>query len=94
MSLNSSVIRELLLLHFQTKSTLIKSKKIYAERSEEFKYFKENKDGTVCAKIPLRWIKVNPGSKPDPNKPKREVSEEQKAKMRAALAEYRAKNKK
>lgn len=41
-----------------------------------------------------KWIRVNPGSVQDPNKPKREVSEEQKAKMRAALAEYRAKNKK
>ena len=79
---------------FSNQKHINKIKKIYAERGDEFKYFKENKDGTICAKIPLRWIKVNPGSKPDPNKPKREVSEEQKAKMRAALAEYRAKNKK
>lgn len=79
---------------FSNQKHINKIKKIYAECGDEFKYFKENKDGTVCAKIPLRWIKVNPGSKPDPNKPKREISEEQKKKMRAALAEYRAKNKK
>ena len=52
-----------------------------------------SKDGSICAKIPLKWIKVNPGSKPDPNKPKREVSEEHKQKMRAALEKYRASKK-
>lgn len=29
-----------------------------------FKYFHENDDGSVCAKIPLKWIKINPGRKP------------------------------
>ena len=78
---------------FSNQKHINKIKKIYSERSDEFKYFKENKDGSICAKIPLKWIKVNPGSKPDPNKPKREVSEEHKEKMRAALEKYRASKK-
>ena len=44
-------------------------KKLYEERKEDFKYFIENKDGSICAKIPLKWIKVSPP---------RKVSEEQR----------------
>lgn len=69
-------------------------KKLHEERADEFKYYYENEDGSIIAKVPLKWIKINPGAKPDENKPKREVSEEQKAKMRAALAEYRKNRKK
>lgn len=82
--------------HFVTASYTDKKfinriKKIYRERSEEFKYFVENKDGSVCVKFPKRWIKNNPGIKADPDKPKKQVSEEQKAKMREALARHREK---
>lgn len=78
---------------FSNQKHINKIKKVYSERSEEFKYYKENKDGSICAKIPLKWVKINPGSKPDPNKPKREVSEEHRAKMKAALEKYRASKK-
>ena len=69
-------------------------KKIYEERKDEFKYFVENDDGSICAKLPLKWIKINPGSKPDPNKPKKQISEEQKARMVEGLRKYREQNKK
>jgi len=65
-------------------------KKLYEERKDEFKYFVENKDGSICAKIPLKWIKVNPGSLPGTGK-KREMTEEQKELLRQRLAEGRAK---
>lgn len=79
---------------FSNQKHINRIKKIYEERGNEFKYFIQNDDGSICAKIPLKWIKINPGSIPDPDKPKRQVSEEQKEKMRAALAQYREKNKK
>lgn len=65
-------------------------KKLYEERKDEFKYFVENKDGSICAKIPLKWIKVNAGSLPGTGK-KREMTEEQKNALRQRLAEGRAK---
>lgn len=56
-------------------------KKLYSDRPEDFKFFYENKDGSVCASFPIKWIKNNPGAKADPHKPKREYTDEQKAKM-------------
>ena len=79
---------------FTNQKHINRIKKLYEERKDEFKYLVENPDGSVCAKIPLKWIKINPGSKPDPNKPKREMSEEQKAKLLAGLQKYREQNKK
>ena len=65
-------------------------KAIYAERKDDFKFYHENKDGSICVKIPLKWIKINPGAKPDPDKPKRELSPEHKAKLLEALKRGRA----
>lgn len=70
---------------FTNRSKINRIKTIYGDRKSEFKYFIENDDGSVCAKIPLKWIKINPGALPNPNKPKRVLSEEQKRKMQAAL---------
>lgn len=78
---------------FTDRKMINRTKKLYAERKDEFKYFVENEDGSVCAKIPKRWLKLNPGSVPDPNKPKREISEEQKAALLAGLEKYRASKK-
>ena len=83
-----------LLLHLQIRSTSIELKKIYEDRKDEFKYLVENDDGSICAKLPKKWIKINPGSKPDPNKPKKQMSEEQKEKLLAGLQKYREQNKK
>ena len=79
---------------FTNQKHINRIKKLYEERKDDFKYFKENKDGSICAKLPLKWIKINPGSKPDPNKPKKQMSGEQKAKLLAGLQKYREQNKK
>ena len=74
---------------FTNQKHVNRIKKVYEERSDEFKYYVENKDGSICAKIPLKWIKINPGSKE-----KREMTEEQKEALRQRFAESREKNKK
>ena len=66
---------------FTNRKHINRIKKLYEQRKSEFGYFYENEDGSVCARIPLKWIKINPGSLPD--SPKREMSEEHKAKLLA-----------
>ncbi len=78
---------------FTNQKHINRIKRIYQERKDEFKYFYENKDGSVCAKIPMKWIKINPGSVPG-TRAKREMSEEQKDALRKRLAAGRAKKKK
>lgn len=79
---------------FTNRKHINRIKNIYTDRKDEFKYLKENKDGSICVKFPLKWVKINPGAIPDPNKPKRVMSEEQKEKMRQALKKYRESQKK
>lgn len=43
-------------ISFTNKKYINRIKKLYKERKEEFTSFYENKDGSVCAKIPLKWI--------------------------------------
>lgn len=45
-------------------------------------------------KFPLKWVKINPGSIPDSNKPKRVLTEEQKEKLIQNLQKYRESKKK
>ena len=71
---------------FTNKKHINRIKKLYEERKDDFKYFIENPDGSVCAKIPLKWIKINPGSKE-----KRVMTEEQKEAARIRLAKAREK---
>ena len=78
---------------FTNQKHINRIKKIYEDRKDEFKYLVENDDGSICAKLPKKWVKINPGSKPDPNKPKKQMSEEQKAKLLAGLQKYREQNK-
>ena len=66
---------------FTNRKHINRIKKLYEQRKSEFEYFYENEDGSVCARIPLKWIKINPGSLPDA--PKRDMSEEHKAKLLA-----------
>lgn len=75
---------------FTNQKHINRIKKLYEERKDEFKYFKENKDGSICAKIPLKWVKINAGALPGTGK-KRELTEEQKEELRKRLAEGRAK---
>jgi len=76
---------------FTNQKHINRMKKLYEERKDEFKYFKENQDGSICAKIPLKWIKVNAGALPGTGK-KRDMTEEQKEELRQRLAAGRAKS--
>lgn len=69
---------------FTNKKHINRIKKLYEERKDDFKYFVENPDGSVCAKLPLKWIKVNPGSKTG-----RIMTEEQKEAARIRLQKAR-----
>lgn len=71
---------------FTNKKHINRIKKLYEERKDAFKYFVENPDGSVCAKLPLKWIKINAGSKEG-----RVMTEEQKEAARIRLAEARKK---
>ena len=71
---------------FTNQKHINRMKKLYEERKDDFKYFVENPDGSVCAKIPLKWIKINAGSKTG-----RVMTEEQKEAARIRLAEARKK---
>jgi hypothetical protein len=57
---------------------------LYEERKEDFKAFDVNEDGSVCARIPVKWIRINPGSKEG-----RVMTEEQKEAARIRLANAR-----
>ena len=69
---------------FTNQKHINRIKKLYEERKDDFKYFKENTDGSVCAKIPLKWIKINAGSKTG-----RVMTEEQKEAARIRLKKAR-----
>ena len=71
---------------FTNKKHINRIKKLYEERKDDFKYFHENTDGSICAKIPLKWIKINSGSKT-----RRVMTEEQKEAARIRLANARNK---
>ena len=71
---------------FTNQKHINRMKKLYEERKDDFKYFKENTDGSICAKIPLKWIKINAGSKEG-----RIMTEEQKEAARIRLANARKK---
>ena len=77
---------------FSNKKHINRIKKLYEERGDEFKYYHINEDGSVCAKLPLKWIKVNAGSVPG-TRAKREMTDEQKQALRERLAKGRAKKK-
>lgn len=71
---------------FTNQKHINRIKKLYEERKDDFKYFKENTDGSICAKLPLKWIKINAGSKEG-----RVMTEEQKEAARIRLANARKK---
>lgn len=48
---------------FTNRKHINRIKKLYEEHKDDFKYFVENQDGSVCANIPLKWIRINAGSK-------------------------------
>lgn len=71
---------------FTNRKHINRIKKLHEEKPAEFQAYIENNDGSVWAKIPLSWVKINPGAK-------REMTEEQKEAARERLAVARAKMK-
>ena len=71
---------------FTNQKHINRIKKLYEERKDDFKYFIENPDGSICAKLPLKWIKINAGSKEG-----RVMTEEQKEAARIRLENARKK---
>ena len=69
---------------FTNKKHINRIKKLYEERKDDFKYFVENPDGSVCAKIPLKWIKISP-----PKRNSRIYTEEEKQKIAERLRNAR-----
>ena len=69
---------------FTNKKHINRIKKLYEERKDEFKYLVENPDGSVCAKIPLKWIKISP-----PKRNSRIYTEEEKQKIAERLRNAR-----
>ena len=59
-------------LSFSQKKYVNKIKK-YAEKNSDVKIMAENEDGSICAHIPLSWIKISPPRQG------REYTEEEKA---------------
>lgn len=72
---------------FTNRKHINRIKRLYEEHKDDFKYFVENQDGSVCAKIPLKWIKINPGSKNG-----RVMTDEQREAARIRLANARNKS--
>ena len=72
---------------FTNRKHINRIKRLYEEHKDDFKYFVENQDGSVCAKIPLKWIKINPG-----NKNGRVMTDEQREAARIRLANARNKS--
>lgn len=69
---------------FNQRKYVNKMKRLAAKFPKECEWIVENKDGSVCAKIPLTWIKI---SHP------RQVSDEQREAARDRLLNSRKKEK-
>lgn len=67
---------------FSSRKHINKIKKLYGDDNwkDSFSYFHENEDGSICAKIPVKWIRISPGSKTQRN-----LTEEQKEELRARM---------
>lgn len=63
--------------------TISRVMKLAKSRPEECKIVAQNTDGSVCARVPVGWIKISPI---------REVSEEQKEAARVRMKEMRENN--
>ena len=69
---------------FTNRKHINRIKNIYEERKDDFKYFRENPDGSICAKIPLKWIKISPTKRNS-----RIYTEEEKRKIAERLGSAR-----
>lgn len=65
---------------FTNQKHINKIKKLYESNKEDFSYYAENADGSICAKIPLKWIKIS-----NPKRNNRELTEEEKDVLRERI---------
>lgn len=72
---------------FTNRVHINRVKDLYEKHKDEFGSFYENPDGSVCCKIPLKWIKVSYPRQV----PKHEYSDEERAAFAVKMAEVRAK---
>ena len=72
---------------FTNSKYIKKMKELYESHPDDFKFFIINDDGSLCAKIPLKWVRISAGR----TGTKREMTDEQKEELRQRLAEGRAK---
>lgn len=63
--------------------TISRVMKLAKSRPEECKIIAQNADGSICARVPVGWIKISPI---------KEVSEEQKEAARVRMKEMRENN--
>jgi len=63
--------------------TITRVMKLAESRPEECRIIAENKDGSICAKVPVGWIKISPV---------RKASEEQREGARRRMRELRERN--
>ena len=67
---------------FTNRKHINRIEKLYGDHKKDFVYMTKNADGSICAKIPLSWLKITPPTK-------RELSEAEKEILRQRLAESR-----
>lgn len=64
-------------LTLSQRRTIARVKKLAAQHPEQCQAVAENKDGSICAHIPVSWVKINPP---------RELSEGQRQQMAERLS--------
>ena len=70
-------------LSLSQRRTISRVKQLAEQYPEECQIVAENKDGSVCAHVPVEWIRINPGM---------ELTEEQRKKKAETLRANRLKH--
>lgn len=64
-------------LSLSQRRTISRVRQLAKSHPEECQIIAENKDGSICAHIPVSWVRINPS---------RELSEEQRRQMAERLS--------
>lgn len=73
-------------LSFTEPAKIRRMKKLREENPDEFKYLVENPDGSICCKVPKKWIKISPTRKVN-----RVYTDEERKAFAEKMAQYRNK---
>lgn len=77
--------QKMVCVSFSQKKYVNKIMRYLKSHPDEVELVAENKDGSVCAHIPISWVKISPPRK------SRELNDEEKAKAAERLKNARAK---